>query len=963
MKTDEIYSGFRVTRVRELKENVTLIEFTHEKTGAEVCWLKTRDSNKTFAAAFETVPFDDTGVFHILEHSVLNGSMKYPVKDPFVQLMKSSLQTYLNAATFPDKTVYPFSSRNDKDFMNLLAVYMDAVFCPRIYTERRIFEKEGWHYETDPKSGELLYNGVVYNEMKGAFDSVDETLTNELNRLLYADCAYRFNSGGDPKYIPDLTYEDFVRTHARFYHPSHAKIWLEGDLDAEGTLEYMDREYFSKFGRKEKDWTYGEVKSREYVCSAVVHPISDDEEEKTSACLGIGKVAGTYLDMEKLAALSLIGTVLTESQDAPLMKMVLEKGYGKDAEFTVMDEMRYPYVAAAIRNMDPQKFDEAEKDFYELMRKTAEEGLPHAKIRALIDRLEFRNREVKEPAGLIHARGALRSWIYGTDPALYLCENGLYDRLREKLAEGFFEECLKEVFGDLEGVAAVRVIPSKTRAKEIKDEEKKRLERIRAGMTEAEIEEISVHTESLEEFVSLPDSPENLAKLPHLTVEDISEEPLYYPSVLTSYKGVNVRLYEEQSEDLCYLNLYFDVSDLKAEELGYLSVLRSLYTNLPTEKSDVTELKERIRRYTGRFSMTTVVSGIAADPQRTKVRFQLSVSLLKRNGKEVTELIEEVLRKTVWDKEKIRVRIEQLIEGAKYSFTESGDAYAASRILASSSSGGRANEEIQGYAFYRNLLRYREHFDEFLERLRSFEKYMRETVYVKSRLCASCVGNRMPEFAENVIDLWEDGTPFDEIASYPLYERKTEGVVIPSGVSYIALGANLKAAGFAYHAGMQVASQILTLGYLWKKIRDLGGAYGTGCSVSASGNTVFWTYRDPDAENSYREILESARYLEEFDEDISPYIIGTIGAMEPVLSPAQKMIWSDYQSFEGTTYEKQKEERKRILKTTVKDVREFAKVIRKVTAEGGICVFGPAESFHPFEKMNIIIQTLGGEKK
>ena len=962
MKPHDLYSGFEVIRIRELKENTVLYELEHKKTGAGVCWLQTKDRNKTFSVSFQTVPFDDTGVFHILEHSVLNGSEKFPVKDPFVELMKGSLQTFLNAITFPDKTVYPFSSRNEKDFMNLLEVYMDAVFCPRIYTEPRIFEKEGWHYEFENAEEVPEYNGVVFNEMKGAFSSVDETIGDEMNRLLFPDGPYRFVSGGDPAKIPDLTYEKFLETHRKFYHPSNAKIYMEGDLDAENVLEFIDREYFSRYEKEEICWSTESKDDRIIPFSRVEHPLNEDEDPKSNAYLAFGKKIGTYDEILKIYALTLASASMVESNDAPLMKMILENGLGKDAEFQVVDEIREPYLMAVIRNMDPSKFDEAKEKFFGLMKEIAEKGLPREKIRSMIDRLEFRSREVKEPAGLIHARGVLRSWLYGGDPALYLSSGNLFDSLREKLEEGYFEKCLGECFEDPSSVSVAETVSSFTREKEIADAEKERLLKEFGAMSRREREDYVRKNAELAEFTDRRDTPEDLAKLPHLTREDISPEPLYYPAEETSYEGVPVRLYAEESEDIRYVNFYFDMTGLKTEDLAYLAVMRGLYGNLPTKNHDVTELRGLIQSLTGSFSTGTVVSGMDGNPGKTKIRLQVSFSSLFRNEAKAEELLYEILKDTVWDKEKIRTRLDQLAENYKIGLTESGDAFAASRIAASSSSGGRANEELQGLSFYRRLTGFLKDYDRFYEELLKFTERVKSEFFVRQGLSVSASGKEVPAMVKTFVNRFPEGRFPPEYTCYPLLDLQAEGLRISSGVSYLAAGGNLKSAGFEYRASYQVCAQILSLGYLWNRIRDVGGAYGTGCSLSSSGNLVVWTYRDPDPGNSYREALSSGKFLSEWDEEILPYIIGSIANTEPVLSPPQKIVLSDYQAFENTTYDKLKEERVRLLNTSAEDVRKFAEIMQKVLAMGKISVFGPQDAFIPFEEQAIMIQTLGGEK-
>lgn len=481
MMIGDTLHGFRVIRQVELDElSGTLHEMEHEKTGAKLAWLQRAEQNKTFMAAFQTIPEDDTGVFHILEHSVLCGSEKFPLKEPFVELMQGSMKTFLNAMTYPDKTVYPVSSRNDKDFMNLVRVYADAVMSPAIYRQPNIFRQEGWHYEVK-EGAEPSYKGVVFNEMKGAFSSVDTILQGGMNRLLYPESCYRFVSGGDPEHIPELSYEQFLNAHRRFYHPSNALFFLDGDLDLAEVLELLDEEYLSKYERQERDFAIHmqqPVSGAEGTVSYQLAP-GQKAEGKTHFCMG--KLAGTWADKEKCLALKILCSYLAGSNDAPLKKAILRRGLGQDLFMSVSDGNAQPSLVLQVRNTQREKCGEIRAVLRETAQELLEQGLDRGELEAIFNRMEFSALEHSEPYGLTLGLGVTASWLCGGQPELYLTWGDTFAALREKMEDGYMESLLREILADQEHTAVLYALPSATLGQETMEREAQRLQNAKAS--------------------------------------------------------------------------------------------------------------------------------------------------------------------------------------------------------------------------------------------------------------------------------------------------------------------------------------------------------------------------------------------------------------------------------------------------------------------------------------------------
>ncbi len=951
-KTGDILHGFELRRIREISDcGGVLYEMRHRKTGMELCWMKRNEKNKTFSITFKTIPEDDTGVFHMLEHSVLNGSRKYPVREPFVELLKSSMQTFLNAFTYPDKTMYPVSSKNEKDFMNLMSVYVDAVFHPMIYTNPNIFYQEGWHYEIRNREDDPVFKGVVLNEMKGSFANMDETLIDEFDRVLFPDNCYRFVSGGDPEHITDLTYEQFLDTHRKYYHPSNAKVFLDGDMDIHAVLTFLNGE-ISEYEREDVSSIVIEKQERRSgTVSRVLHEVTPEEGTEGRAMIGLGKIVTSFDDPMKIMAWGVLSSILTSSNDAPLKKAILDQGLAEDVDLDMMDGIQQPWAAIVLRNTDEDKYDVIRKTLRETAEKLVRDGLDHEQILAALNSFEFRYREKHEPSGLIYVQRAMEAWLYGGDPAQNLMLSDKFDLLRNKAEEGYFEELLREFLLEEDTLSAVIVIPSATLGEEKAAAERKKLQDAKQSWGD-EIDTYIEKNLALDRWQEEEDSEETLATLPMLELKDVSEEPEFYPWQEDTFHGVPVLRYPEESSGIVYLNLYFNLAGVKMNDLPALAFWSDLMLSLPTAKHTLEELNKEIRMNLGTLGIYLDSFTPSRDRNSCIPVLCVSCSVLKKNTQKAAEIILEVLRETIFDKEKILPLLKQDNEGFRQTLISSGHAVAARRAAASASSEAAFREAVGGYtgALYTKKLEneWDTMADAFLEECAMYQ----EVLFSPARLTASVSGSH-DDMLETIISGLNDISAERAVVHYPIPEDRKEYVVIPGGVSYTGVVSNIKKHDGQYNTGMLVMSHILTYEYLWSEVRVKGGAYGTGFSVNSNGTFMAYSYRDPDPQNALRAFVSTADFIEGIsDEDeLDSLIIGAIASTEQLSSPASRIKSSDAIWFRRLGYEDLKAMRVNCLSLKPADLRSFAPVLRTAMNNASVCAAVPKEKADEFKAM------------
>jgi Zn-dependent M16 (insulinase) family peptidase len=951
MIINEVINGFEIKNITELSDvKGTLYEMQHVKTGAKLAWLDRADENKTFAIAFKTIPENDTGVFHILEHSVLNGSKKYPVREPFVELLKGSMQTFLNAMTFPDKTLYPVSSRNDKDFMNLMSVYMDAVFHPAIYTNPNIFYQEGWHYEIRHEEDTPIYKGVVLNEMKGAFSSVDETIIDELNRMLFPDNCYQYVSGGDPEHITDLSYESFIETHQKFYHPSNARVWLDGTLDINEVTKFINDEYFSQYEKEEMDFSIPNQVEREAQHHTVQYELSKDESKEHRTQIALARIVSSYDQPLKNLAWGLLSTILVSSNESELKKAIIEQDLGEDVELDIYDGIQQPWIVMCVRNTDAEKYDEVMQAIKKCAEGLIENGLDHDAILATLNQLEFKYREKHEPAGVMFAQRALETWLYDGDITQGFSLNPVFKELRKKVDEGYFEELLKEFFLS-DHLSTVVAVPSYTLSQERVEKEEAKLKEAKDSWKEDVSKYIALN-QTLDNWQATADTEEQLATLPKLTKEDISKDPIVYPYEVIRKYGVDVVLHPAEDSGITYLNFYFNLAGITVDHLPSLGFLASLFTNLPTKNKTVEQIQSAIRKDLGGLSFFLDAYSPTGVHDSCIPLLGISASCLKENTEKAIDLMLEIAKETVFDPEKILPLLKQDNESFRQGLLANGQSIAMRRCAAHNSAEGVFREYVGGYEsgiYEKNLEKnFEKEIDTFIQECELYQ----EVLFSKARCTASITGEDQLSFVEKFVDGLYNVDAQPAKMHYPLLKDKKEFIQITGGVSYSAINQNIEETGGKYSPKLNVLSHLLTYDYLWNEVRVKGGAYGTGFAVNQNGNIGAYSYRDPDvtnAINAYKHVYERVASLAASNEDLTQMIIGTIASSEPLLSPLSKVRVADRFYFTNVTYEDRKNNRKAIIETTGEELSTYADVFKKALDEGCICVVGNEETYTKLE--------------
>ena len=930
--------GFTVTRVRDVAElSARLVEMVHDRTGAELCWLDNGESNKLFSVAFKTLPEDSTGVFHILEHSVLCGSKKYPVREPFVELLKSSMQTFLNAMTFPDKTLYPVSSRNEQDFLNLTGVYLDAVFAPRLLEDPNIFYQEGWHLALE--GDDAAYRGVVLNEMKGATSNVLDAVQQGMSQLLFPDTCYGFNSGGDPAVILNLTYKHFVETYRRFYHPSNARFYLDGNIPLDRTLALIS-ESLEDFDRR-TDLPQLAMQKPVAGTGTQYYEIAPEEDPSGKTYFALGRIIGTWADKEKCLAVQVLCDTLADSNEAPLKKAVLESGLCQDMTLSMMDGVAQPWLLLQITNAADGQAVALRRCVLNTAQHLAESGLDREALAASINRLEFQIRQGQEPQGLLRCIRALSSWMYGGDPLTSLTHDESFKALRAMLDNGGFEQLLKELFLDDAGWSALEVLPSATLGEEKRAKEAARLNAEQAAWTEEQRAACLRLNESLTLWQQTPDTPEQLATLPTLPLSEISDTPEFASTAEETVGGVTVLRHQAACHGVVHLSLYFPLTDCTLAELTRISFLHELLGKLPTKRHSAAELHQRVKAVFGSLSFGVQVYGRPGQIQRCTPCLTASASILESNLRSAAELLREILTETRFDEpERIRQTVIQTNESAKMMGIMAGNHIALLSTKAHYTAQSAVQEATGGWTYAQWLHGFVENFDTEISTFISLVKQVMERTVGKKRLVLSVTAASDVELA-TLASAFPEGTAAEPDAAYMAQLPDKQGIRIPAQVGYAVRAYRSQK---AVHGSLPVAAQLLSLDYLWNVIRVQGGAYGAGLVTDRDGVIGAYSYRDPSPDRSlqaYADLAAALRRFCEGGESLDKYIISAVSQTEPLMSPQNYCQKADRNWFCGITREDETKLRREMLHTDPPALLSWAQVLEQIAAKGAVCVVGP----------------------
>ena len=949
--TNKTKYGFSFKRSLALDEiNATLYEYTHIKTGASLIYLDRDDDNKTFAIGFATPPCDDTGVFHIIEHSVLCGSEKYPLNDPFAEMLKGSLNTFLNAITYEDRTIYPVSSRCERDFINLVDIYMDAVFAPNMLKNPSIFHQEGWHYEYDAESNSLSRNGVVYNEMKGAYSSPDELGADRLNRALFSGTSYGHDSGGNPNFIPELSYEMFKSAHEKYYHPSGAKIILDGKMNIDKLLSLIDS-HLNKFDRREIAATVEASPVINPETVEIKYEISDQESEQGKARVLYGYVFSDFTDKKIHLAASVLCDILCGSNASPLKKALLEKGLAKDASMYV-NSSKECSIVIEVRDADETRFDEIDETIRNIIFTLSTDGIDKNNLTSSLNSIEFRLKERDYgtlPIGVIYAMSIFGDWLKGANPENAVLLDDIVMSVRDEINGNYFENTLRSITIDNPRRAKVIMLPDKALSEENARREKEELDSILASMSKEELDKIIEDEANLRLWQSREPSEDELATIPKLALADIPESSGRPVAEVCEVDGVKLLRCNIKTNGIVYVSLFFDSSDLVGDEFVTLSMLSAALVNFPTKKRDALSLQNDIKANLGGLFSSFAIG--TRDNVATPY-LKIGARALSTKTDDMIRLISEVLLESkIESTEEMGRIIAQSKANLEDLIISSGDSLARSRAEASYDEGAAISEYLLGYEAYRVLSDINGNAEKIAEMTDSVSRLLGKLID-KSRLIISVTGDVDDDFVSKLIShLPDSGSPAIKKVTPPCAEE-SEFFLLPTKVAYAVV--NGRDEEVKNNIGLlRVARSVLSYEYLWNTVRVQSGAYGTGFISKKNGSIAFYSYRDPSPARSLGFYHESSSYLRELadgDEDITKFIIGAIGEYDTLISPRVASAISTNDYFSGWTPEKEAKVRAEMLNMTSKDLHTVANLIDNALKNKSVVIVGGNEHLDALEE-------------
>ena len=947
----QAYTVISKQRIEELKSDGWLLK--HNKTGARVALLSNDDENKVFYIGFRTPPKDSTGVAHIIEHTVLCGSEKYPIKDPFIELAKGSLNTFLNAMTYPDKTVYPVASCNDKDFKNLMDVYLDAVFHPNIYREEKIFRQEGWHYEMENAGDDLTINGVVYNEMKGAFSSPDDVLYREIMNSLYPHTSYAVESGGDPDVIPELTYEDFLAFHQRYYHPSNSYIYLYGDMDMEERLAYLDREYLSKYDALAVDSALAtEPPFGQCVLVEKEYSIMESEPEEGNTYLSYNVSLGENLDREVSVGFQALADAVVGAPGAPVRKALLDAGIGTDISSFYEADVKQPYFSIVAKNAEGEQREAFVSIIEETLKSLSEDGVEKKALRAALNHDEFKYREAdygSYPKGLMYGLQMFETWLYDDKkPFDYLELGETYKTLKKEVDSSFYEEMIRIrlLKNTHKSVVVVRPVKGLT-GKRDKALAKKRAAK-KSAMTQEEIARIVDETEALAAYQEAPDREEDLKKIPLLAREDIGKKARPYCNE-ELHAGDTALLYHDiYTNGIGYLRFLFDLRQVPEELFPYVGLLQVMLGLVDTEKRSYSELYNEIHLQTGGIVPAVNVYTNADDLSKYKLTFELKVKTLYENLPKAFELAGEILTESVYtDAKRLFELVAENRSGKQAQMMDAGHSLAAGQALSYLSKQAYLMDQVNGLAFYRLLEGLEKDFEGKKEELSDNMERLVRYIFRPENLMVDFTAERNGlEGLEKLIEGLKAKLYRESVEGKPYVPRpvkKNEGLMSSAQIQYVCRAGNYADKGLSYTGALRVLKVVMSYEYLWMQVRVKGGAYGCMCQFGKTGESYFVSYRDPNLEKTIEVYEKAADFVAGFDADertMTQYIIGAVSALDMPLTPAAWGTYSLAGYMTGLAFEKVQKERDELLSADAETIRKLAAHIRAFMEDDCLCVVG-----------------------
>ena len=925
----------------------------HKKSGARIAILSNNDDNKVFYIGFRTPPEDETGVPHIIEHTTLCGSKKFPVKDPFIELAKGSLNTFLNAMTYPDKTVYPVASCNDQDFKNLMDVYLDAVFNPNITKYEEIFKQEGWHYELTGKDDELKINGVVYNEMKGAYSSPDEVLSSQIYRSLFPDNTYSKDSGGNPEYIPKLTYEAYLDFYHKYYHPSNSYIYLYGDMDVVERLEWLDKEYLSLYDYKKvnseinKQPAFDEIKNVE-----AQYSITMDDSQENKTYLSYNRVVGDTLDEMLYQAFDVLDYALVSSPGAPVKQALIDAGIGDDVYGSYDAGILQPVFSFVAKNANASQADEFESIIENTLKEVVKTGINKEALLAGINSSEFKFREAdfgQFPKGLLFGLNCLDSWLFDDmKPFIHLECLGTFAKLRKAVDTDYFEKLIQEYLLDNTHGSSVTVKPKRGLGNEREEALAKELSDYKASLSDEEIKKLIEDTEHLKKYQEEPSSDEDLRKLPMLTRADMKKNAMPFSNIEDELLDVKVVRHDIESNGIDYISFLFDAGDFAQSELGYLGFFTNALGLVSTEKYSYTDLANATNIYTGGISTGTASHPDIKDRNNFVFKFEVKLKVLEKNLDKALELMEQMLLTSDFtDTKRLGELVAQIKARLQANLSSSGHLVAAMRSMSSFSRYALYQDELKGIAFYRSICHIEKELSESPKSVSDKLAAIARKLFARNRMLISFTGNNeaygnAKPSLEKVIAGFNKMSAIGNQAEVHFNTAK-EAFIDASQIQYVAKTGDFICEGYEYTGALRLLRIILSYDYLWINVRVKGGAYGCMNTFLRSGESYFVSYRDPNLSDTldvYDRIPEYIKSFSPDERDMTKYIIGTFSALDTPMNPEAKGSRSLSAYLEGITYEQIQKERNEILNAQPEDIRRLADLVEAVLKKDSICVIG-----------------------
>lgn len=958
--TVEELKAYELIEKREIEElNSTGYYLKHRRTGAKVCLLSNDDPNKVFYIGFRTPAPNDTGVPHILEHSVLCGSRKFPVKDPFVELAKGSLNTFLNAMTYPDKTVYPVASCNDKDFQNLIHVYMDAVFYPNIYEREEIFRQEGWHYELESEGGELTLNGVVYNEMKGAFSSPEGVLEREILSSLYPDTTYANESGGDPEAIPELSYQEFLDFHSRYYHPSNSYIFLYGDCDMAEKLEWLDKEYLDSFDYLAID---SEVRSQapfEKTAEVVKeYSVSAEESLEDNTYLSYNKSVGDTMDEKLYLGMQVLEYVLLTMPGAPLKQALLDAGIGQDIMSSYDNGVKQPIFSVIAKNANESQKEAFVQTIEEELTRLVKEGLDEKALRAGINYFEFRYREAdfgSYPAGLMYGLQAFDSWLYRDDSVfLHLEALDTFAFLKEQAGEGYFEDLIEKYLLKNPHGSIVIIRPKRGLTAEQDEALRKKLAAYKESLSEEELREIIAFTEHLKEYQSEPSSQEELAKIPLLERGDIEKKAAPFQNEESFAGGVKLVHHDLFTNGIGYVTLIFKAGGIPSELIPYLGLLKSVLGKVDTEHYSYGEFSTELNLHTGGISCSVGSFDRVREEEKGTFEavFEVRSKALYEEMRTAFSMMREMMMTSDFgDGKRLAELTAEVKSRLQMAFQTAGHSMASLRAMSYFSQSACFSDATGGVEFYRFIEKLYENFDSRKEETAQKLKELTRFLFRPENLIVSYTGEKKSleglktEVEELAKELYPDTAEKPRVWCI-CPDNENEGLKTSAQIQYVARAGDFGKAGLPYTGALRVLRTIMSYDYLWNNVRVKGGAYGCMNNYGRTGSAYMVSYRDPNLEKTNQIFEDSVSYTEHFEaseRDMTKYIIGTISSMDTPLNPNAKGSRSMGAWMTGLTEEDVQKERDEVLSCTEKDIRALAPYLKEMLSQNHLCVIGNEE--------------------